>query len=77
MIQFQAFNRGHEKSYDNLESSKDIYDDALRSLAEVSSLSVELMHKCAELLLMPKSAVMKADGKMETEVLQKYLSSQY
>jgi len=65
-----AFNRGHEKSYDNLESSKDIYDDALRSLAEVSSLSVELMHKCAELLLMPKSAVMKADGKMETEVLQ-------
>lgn len=65
-----AFSRGTEKTYEDIDSSKEIYADALRCLAEITSLSLELMHKCAEFLLMPKAVNMKADVKMETQVLQ-------
>ena len=74
LIFFQAFSRGTEKTYEDIDSSKEIYADALRCLAEITSLSLELMHKCAEFLLIPKAVNMKADVKMETQVLQKYVS---
>jgi len=73
LIPFQAFSRGTEKTYESVDSSKKIYEDALKCLAEITSLSLELMHKCAELLLLPKAVNMKADVKMEAQVLQKYI----
>jgi len=44
----------------------------LRCLAEITSLAVELMHKCAEQLLMPRKVDTKVDVILETQVLQKY-----
>ena len=58
-------------SSDNLKSSTDIFLDALRSLAEVTSLAVELMHRCAELLMIPKLPNSPLnDGVAEAQILQ-------
>jgi len=65
-----AFTRGTERTYENVDSSKEIYEDALRCLAEITSLAVELMHKCAEQLLMPRKVYTKVDVILETQVLQ-------